>query len=137
MGETKKTDIKKERFKTKKAKEMIISNYIRTTGNISMLCKMVGIGRATFYRWMEKDKRFREAIEAESEGLIDFVENKLFALINEKNPAAIFFFLKTRAKHRGYVEQWEHKHDMTVKYELSERFVPEIIKKEDEGDKSK
>ena len=74
-----------------------------------MICKEIKINRQTYYNWMEKDEKFATAIEDEQEGLIDFVESKAFNLINEKNPTMIIFFLKTKGKHRGYVETQEHK----------------------------
>ena len=137
-GKVKRRTLKKaksERASTRIRKKQFVENYFKLTGNVSELCRRLGISRQTYYEWMEKDQEFRKAIENEQEGLIDFVENKLFALINGKNPAAIFFFLKTKAKHRGYVEQWEHKHSGEVKYELSEKFIPEAKRKEDESDK--
>lgn len=96
--QTNQTTIKKQRFV-----ELIFAK----TGNISELCKAVGIHRSTYYEWMGKDEKFKKKVDAEREGLIDFVESKLFGLINDKNVAAVIFFLKTRAKDRGYVEKTE------------------------------
>ncbi len=42
----------------------------------------------------------------------DYVESKLFELIEEKNPAAVIFYCKTKLRHRGYVEKLEA--DLTV-----------------------
>jgi len=36
---------------------------------------------------------------------LDYGESKLFELIADKNPAAVIFFLKTKGKKRGYIEQ--------------------------------
>lgn len=77
---------------------------------MSEICAAVNIGRATFYRWQDDDKAFKEAIHDEAEALIDFAESKLFKLIDDKVPSAIFFFLKCKAKHRGYVEKQEVEH---------------------------
>jgi len=108
MGKsTKSTPIKKERDKTKRLKALFLERYFKFTGNVSELCRQLKIDRGTYYLWMKKDKEFNQAIKDEQEGLIDFVESKLFNLINGKNPTAIIFFLKTKGKSRGYVERVE------------------------------
>ena len=107
---TNQTTLKKQRF---------VEEFFNKAGNISELCKAVGIHRSTYYEWMNKDERFNAKINAEREGLIDFAESKLIKLIDEKNVTAIIFFLKTRAKDRGYVEKVETEHsggvDVTLK----------------------
>ena len=95
---TNQTTLKKQRF---------VEEFFNKAGNISELCKAVGIHRSTYYEWMNKDEKFNAKINAEREGLIDFAESKLIKLIDEKNVTAIIFFLKTRAKDRGYVEKVE------------------------------
>lgn len=116
MGKSKVTNV------TAKKKKLFIEKYFPTTGNISAICKNLNIARLTYYRWLKKDAKFREAIEAEQEALIDFVESKAFNLINEKNPTMIIFFLKTRGKHRGYIETQEHKvsGEMTMKFDFGD-----------------
>lgn len=50
------------------------------------------------------------AVRADAiERRIDFAEEKLDELASEKSLGAICFFLKTRAKHRGYVESQDDK----------------------------
>ena len=97
------------------AKSAFLQRFFKATGNVSHICREVGISRQTFYGWVDNDADFKDAIEAEKEGLIDFAESKLFNLINDKNPTAIIFFLKTKAKHRGYVERQEHQHSGELK----------------------
>lgn len=95
---TNQTTLKKQKF---------VELFFTKVGNISELCKSVGIHRSTYYVWMQEDEKFKAKIEAEMEGLIDFAESKLFNLMNDKNVTAIIFFLKTRAKSRGYIEKVE------------------------------
>ncbi len=107
MAKSTKSTSKKKRSKTDLNKTNFLELFFKHTGNISHICKTIGIHRTTYYQWLEKDKKFKELIDAELEGLIDFAESKLFNLIDDKNVAAVIFFLKTKAKNRGYVERVE------------------------------
>ncbi len=51
-------------------------------------CGAAGVGRSTFYEWMEKDEGFREAVEAVEQALIDTVESVALscAIKAEKDP---------------------------------------------------
>ena len=98
---------KKGKSKTKRLKEQFIKAYAEQKGFISEVCIAVGISRQTFYRWKKNDKTFCEIIEDIEEGLIDFVESKLFNRIEKEDITAIIFFLKTKGKGRGYVERIE------------------------------
>jgi len=76
-------------------------------GNISEVCKATGISRRTFYDWKEQYPEFRDGVEDVVEAVIDTVESALYKGILEGNVTAQIFFLKCRAKHRGYVERQE------------------------------
>lgn len=98
---------KKERDSTKKKKAIFPELLFSKGGFIKEVCRSIGISRQTYYRWMESDEKFRKAVKDEQEGLLDFAESKLFNLINDKHPTAIIFFLKTKGRHRGYIERTE------------------------------
>lgn len=94
-------------------------------GIVSTACLSADIPRSTFYKWCTEDLEFKANVEAINETAIDFVESKLFEKVNGvtvqtgevdgmplfyKQPpsdTAIIFFLKTKAKKRGYVERQE------------------------------
>ena len=78
-------------------------------GNITKACEAVGITRTTYYRWL-KLKSFKEEVDNIGEYVLDFAEHSLFTLIKENNTAATIFYLKTKGKHRGYVEKQEIDH---------------------------
>jgi hypothetical protein len=79
---------------------------------------------------MQQDPEYKAAVEAITEVSLDFAESKLFELmqgafsqtvtrdgeiVNIKdapNTSAIIFYLKTKGKHRGYVERTEQAIDL-------------------------
>lgn len=91
-------------------------------GNVSKSCEAVGISRQTHYRWLEEDPEYKESVEEVGEHCIDFVEGKLFELIDgvqveettmmgekvvyQRAPCktSAIFFLKTKGRKRGYDE---------------------------------
>ena len=91
--------------------------------NVTSACRRTGIHRSTYYDWLEKDSDFRERVEEVPETVLDFVESKLFELINgvkvqdakgniyNKVPDGrrIEFFLETKGKKRGYIKRNEHR----------------------------
>jgi len=121
--------------KQDKNKVKLLEELQKSHGVISLAVQNVGICRKTFYNYTDNDEEFAEAVELVNESAIDHVESKLFELINgvtvendtnegvvvlddntgepvkvykhAPNTAAVIFFLKTRAKDRGYVERQE------------------------------
>lgn len=91
-------------------KKLMIQALKDQLGNISLACKQIGISRRTHYEWIDSDPLYKQAYEEIDEFVIDFAENALFKLIQDKNPTAIIFFLKCKAKHKGYVEKQEIEH---------------------------
>lgn len=106
-------------------KEQIIIALSECHGIVTDACRKTDVPRSTYYKWLNEDAEFRKAVEDTQEEAIDFVEGKLFQKINGvalgKNDAegnmiiyehppsdtAIIFYLKTKAKKRGYVERTE------------------------------
>ena len=87
-------------------KENFIKAFKKKNCNVAKTCKDIKISRQTYYRWRKEDK-FKQACEDVEEGLLDFAESQLQTLIKNGNAIAIFFFLKTKGKKRGYVEKQE------------------------------
>ena len=92
----------------KKNKENILIALEKTLGNISLSCKKVGISRRAFYDLKKSDLNFSKEVNEIKEVAIDFAESKLLENIKNNKEASIFFFLKTQAKNRGYVERVEN-----------------------------
>jgi len=74
------------------------------------------------YRWLKDDEEYKEAIERLEDETLDFVESKLFELINgvkvqgkngemvykrAPDKTSIIFYLKTKGRKRDYIERKE------------------------------
>ena len=118
-------DLETKARKTDKAKTLFLEALQKSMGIISKAADISGLSRDQHYHWMEVDPGYKAAVEAILERRIDFVESKLFELINgvktvikvdgkdqvvyttPPDKTAIIFFLKTIAKKRGYTERTE------------------------------
>ncbi len=85
-------------------KEKFLKAYKSSDCNVAKSCRAIKISRQTYYRWKE-DQQFKDACYEIEEGLIDNAESRLQELINKGNPVAIFFYLKTKGRSRGYDER--------------------------------
>jgi hypothetical protein len=91
-----------------RAKKLFPEMLRKTLGNVTLACKELGVSREWFYRHLRNDSDFKAAFDEVNENVVDFVESKLLQQIKENNTTATIFFLKTRAKHRGYIERVEY-----------------------------
>ena len=98
-----------------KDKQRFLELLAKNAGNVSKTCKAMNMNRRTYYNWIENEEAFKFVVEEIQESLIDDAESELQKLIKDGNTAAILFFLKTKAKNRGYIERQEQ--DITSKGE--------------------
>lgn len=96
-------------------KETFIKTLHESFGHITKACDAIGISRGTYYHWYKTDSEFKDKCDNISEYIVDTVENHLFDQIKDGSTAATIFYLKTKGKHRGYVEKTEVDNNVTVK----------------------
>tara|TARA_R110000822_G_scaffold3060_1_gene13949 strand:+ start:391 stop:744 length:354 start_codon:yes stop_codon:yes gene_type:complete len=96
--------------KTAQHKKAIIEALEKSLGVVTTACKKVGVGRTTFYGWLEDDAEFKKEVNDIQDLALDFVESQLFEQIKDSNTTATIFYLKTKGKKRGYVERIEQDH---------------------------
>jgi hypothetical protein len=90
---------------TKKARmEKFLKIFPESNFNISESCRRSGIGRRTFYRWIDSDPEFRESFESSKSERLDIAEDQLFQKVLKGDTVSILFFLKCQGKHRGWIE---------------------------------
>ena len=89
-------------------KESMLKALEKSLGIVTVACKKADIPRSTFYKWMREDKEFKEEVRDIENIALDFAESHLHKQIRDYNStAATIFYLKTKGKHRGYVERQE------------------------------
>jgi hypothetical protein len=87
--------------------EQMIRAIHEGSGILTAAARILGCSRTTVHRYVNQYATVKAAYEEANESMIDFAEQQLFKNIKAGKEASIFFYLKTKAKHRGYVERAE------------------------------
>lgn len=103
--EKNKKTVSKRMAEDKKA----VLEQLRKLPIVQVACQKANIGRASYYRWLNQDKRFaKEAEEAIAEGvemINDLSESQLITAIKNQNFSAVRFWLMNR--HKAYTNKVE------------------------------
>ena len=87
-------------------KEKLLEALKETQGLIYHACKKAGnISRSTYYRYMKEDPEFAKEVEDIKQAQIDYVEGQLIKNISDGKETSIIFYLKSKARDRGYAEK--------------------------------
>ena len=85
--------------------EKFVHQLKNNHNNITAACKALGVSRSTYNNFYNRSESFRQQIDDLSEEMVDFVEGKMFQIIDEMEkgaPGLIMFYLKNKGKKRGY-----------------------------------
>ena len=74
-------------------------------GNMTRASKLGEFDRSLIYKRCQEVEGFREQLEEIREIKLDFAEDKLWEHIEQGNPNAVMFYLKTIGKGRGYTTE--------------------------------
>ena len=88
-------------------KKELIKAMEQCHGVVSDACLSVGVSRVTYYDYYKNDPNFKESVDQVESIVLDYVEGKLFKLIDKGDVASTLFYLKTKGKKRGYIERNE------------------------------
>lgn len=87
-------------------KEKLLKALEDTQGLVYHACKKAGnISRSTYYRYIKEDPEFAKSVEEIKQAQIDYVEGQLIKNISKGKETSIIFYLKSKAKDRGYTEK--------------------------------
>ena len=83
-----------------------VADALRQTAGIkTAAAELLGCDRSTITRYINRHPKL-QAIDAEiADSTVDLTEDKLLQAIEQGNLTAIIFYLKTKGKHRGYVQK--------------------------------
>ncbi|MBA2526401.1 MAG: hypothetical protein H0V18_11580 [Pyrinomonadaceae bacterium] len=76
-------------------------------GNMSSVARRFDCHRSLIWQYVDRDEELRALTDELTEVFIDEAESQLYKHIREGNVVACIFYLKTRARHRGYSERLE------------------------------
>lgn len=85
-------------------KKKLLDALERHKGIVLHACRECNLSRETFYKYLKEDDQFKMAVDHVNEGTIDYVEGKLMDKISEGSEKSIHFFLRFKAKSRGYTD---------------------------------
>jgi len=88
--------------KTDIRKKLFIEAFERAACNITLASKNTDIDRGTYYDWMEKDPKFKKAIEVHEAAMVDIAESQLFKNLRAGKETSLFFYLCNKGKGRGW-----------------------------------
>lgn len=89
-------------------KKQLIIALEKSLGVVTTACKQVDVSRSTFYNYLRNDPEFKKAVDDIENISLDFAESQLHKQIKDGSTTATIFYLKTKGKHRGYVERTEN-----------------------------
>lgn len=98
------TPDKKARMKAKSKGKFLIA-LRGSLGIVTTAAKVCAMSVHSHYAYMRDDAEYRKSVEEIGEMTLDYVESKLLELINSGKEASTIFYLKTKGKKRGYIEQ--------------------------------
>jgi len=93
--------------KTQQKKKALLEALEKSLGVVTSACKIVGVDRTTFYKYVNEDVEFKRAVDDVENIALDFAESQLHKQIQNGEVSSTIFFLKTKGKKRGYVEKQE------------------------------
>ena len=93
--------------KIEQHKKALLEALESSLGVVTSACKKVGVGRTTFYNYVNADEEFAKQVKDIENIALDFAESQLHQQIKSGNPTSTIFYLKTKGKKRGYIERME------------------------------
>ena len=88
--------------------EQMIAVLKHTKGMVYLAAEALGCDPKTVYNYIHQFPTVKAVWEAEGGKMLDIGEMKLYESVLNGEAWGVCFLLKTKGKHRGYVERQEH-----------------------------
>lgn len=111
--------------KIQQHKKALLEALAKSLGVVTTACKAVKIDRGTFYRYYNEDPEFKAAVDDVENIALDFAESKLHNQIDKGDTTACIFYLKTKGKHRGYIEKTQVENSGETTQKITVEFIDE------------
>lgn len=108
----------------------IAESLKKNAGLYSYCAKELGVATSTISRRVEKSEKLQKVVDAIVNQTLDIAEAKLIEHLGKGQAWAICFYLKTKGKQRGYVQNSTIEIDSKsgpVKVDISESELDKII----------
>ncbi len=89
------------------SKAALVEALRASDGNMATVARKFNCHRSLVWQYVDNDPELRALTDELSETFIDEAESQLYSHIRAGNVVACIFFLKTKARHRGYSERLE------------------------------
>lgn len=100
--------MKPHRFKVSDVEEALRATAGIHTMAAHILAKKYGsCSPRTISNYIKRHKRLQDVVQEIVDATLDLAESKVVKAITDGELKAVFFFLKTKGKHRGWVERVE------------------------------
>jgi hypothetical protein len=103
----------KQDFLTRRQR-LILKTLAKCNGIITHAMKLGRFNHCTHQKYMRENSKYSEAYNEIVESTVDMAEQSLLNQVVGENTAATIFYLKTKGKHRGYVERQEITHQVLI-----------------------
>jgi len=133
---------KRKRGQPEKASVKKILTAIEGTGGLkTAIATKLGVHRMTVFNYEKKYETVRQAIEDETEKILDKAESVLFVRVQEGDEDTCKWILARKGKNRGYSEKIDTEQkiegEVKLKYEevpteIAQKIGKELARKEDE-----
>ncbi len=113
-------------LKSTERKRQALIAFEESGGNVSVAIEKAGVARITWDVWKFRDADFAAKISEVEEKISDYVEAKLLSFIKANDKEATIFYLKTKAKHRGYFTYATQKVQVEAEIQVMQKTEQEI-----------
>lgn len=91
-----------------------LAAYVNNGFKVVIAAQVCRIRLNQFYEWKAQYPHFAKAIEMCRDRFVDKIEDAFKDLIDERNPQAVLFGLRTLGKERGYGENLRVENDVKI-----------------------